>query len=152
MSACKGRQTEPVVQVAIEGAGFALSRKGGEMAEADCYTPPQAARILGLTRRRVTQMLNDRVLEGERLANGRWRISAAAVAQLLQRRSQEPSVPRRSSVGKAIEEIKEVKEQAAISERCLERLTDTLSRVFTRLESLEDRLDGVEQRLNCQSH
>jgi excisionase family DNA binding protein len=119
------------------------------MREADYYTPPQAARILGLSRRRVTQMLNDGGLEGEKLDNGRWRISAVAVAKLLQERSQAPlPPPRRAPEGKAIEEIKE---RAAISEHRLERLTDSLSRLFTRLERLEDRLDGLEQSLNNRS-
>ena len=120
-----------------------------KLTEADYYTPPQAARVLGLSRRRVTQMLNERVLEGEKSDSGRWRISAAAVAQLLQERSREPlRPPRIAPVGQAIEEIKE---QTAISEHRLERLTDTLSHLFTRLERLEDRLSGMEQRLNHQS-
>ena len=117
--------------------------------EADYYTPPHAARVLGLSRRRVTQMLNERVLEGEKSDSGRWRISAAAVAQLLQERSQEPlRPPRIAPVSQAIEEIKE---QTATSEHRLERLTDTLSHLFTKLERLEDRLNSMEQRLNHQS-
>src|SRR5215217_8914540 len=112
------------------------------MTEAEYYTPPQAARILGLSRRRVTQMLNDGGLQGEKLDNGRWRIAAAAVTQLLQERSQAPLPPtRRALEGKAIEEIRE---REALSEHRLERITDSLSRLFTRLEHLEDRLDGLE--------
>jgi len=94
-------------------------------------------------------MLNERVLEGEKSDSGRWRISAAAVAQLLQERSREPlRPPRIAPVGQAIEEIKK---QTAISEHRLEALADTLSHLFTRLERLEDRLNGMEQRLNHQS-
>ena len=51
-------------------------------------------------------------------------------------------------MGKAIEEVKE---RAALLERRLEHLTDSLSRVFTRLERLEDRLDDAAQGLNRQS-
>src|SRR5919112_1491054 len=113
------------------------------MKEAEYYTPPQAARVLSLSRRRVTQMLNDGGLAGEKLGNGRWRISAAAVAQLLKQRSQEYlPPPRRAPVDKTIEEIKE---RSAILERRAERLTDSLSRLFTKFERLEERLDSLEE-------
>ena len=59
--------------------------------EEDYYTPPQAADVLQISRRRVIQMLNADVLQGEKLRNGRWRIPAAAVAALLRVRSRRPA-------------------------------------------------------------
>jgi len=116
------------------------------MTEAEYYTPPQAARILGLSRRRVTQMLNDGGLDGEKLGNGRWRIAAAIVAQHLKERSQRPlPPPRRELEKKALEELTH---RSALLESRTERLADSLSRLFTKLERLEGRLDGLEQKLN----
>ena len=118
------------------------------MAEADYYTPPQAARILSLSRRRVTQMLNDGYLQGERLDNGRWKIPAAAVTALLNARAKQP--PPRSRSPQANKTIEETKERAALLERRLERLTDSLSRWVDRLERLEDRMGELEKGLNRQ--
>jgi excisionase family DNA binding protein len=121
------------------------------MKEAEYYTPPQAARVLGLSRRRVTQMLNDGTLIGEKLGNGRWKIPYAAVGQLLKQRSQKPlPPPSRAPVDKMVEEVKE---RSAMLEGRAERLANSLSRLFDRLEHLEDRLSGLEERLiNGQSH
>jgi excisionase family DNA binding protein len=119
------------------------------MAEDDYYTPPQAARVLSLSRRRVTQMLNDGYLEGERLENGRWKIPAAAVTALLNARTEQSPPPRLRSpqIEKTIEETKE---RAALQERRLERLTDSLSRLFDRLERLEDRMHELQEGLDRQ--
>jgi excisionase family DNA binding protein len=57
------------------------------------YTPSQAARILQLSRRRVTQMLNNGQLEGSQLENGRWRMPAEAIIALLSARSSARSRP-----------------------------------------------------------
>jgi excisionase family DNA binding protein len=120
------------------------------MAEVDYYTPPQAARVLNLSRRRVTQMLNDGYLQGERLDNGRWKIPAAAVTTLLNARTERARPPRsRSSQIKTT--LEETKERAALQERRLERLTDSLSRLFDRLERLEDRMHELEKGLNGQA-
>lgn len=40
----------------------------------DTYTPPEATRILRLSRRRVTQMLQAGDLEGTQDTSGRWHI------------------------------------------------------------------------------
>jgi excisionase family DNA binding protein len=122
-----------------------------KMAEADYYTPPQAARILSLSRRRVTQMLNDGYLQGERLDNGRWKIPAAAVTALMNARTERASPPRRSRSSQLKTTLEETKERAALQERRLERLTDSLSRLFDRLERLEDRMEELEKGLNRQS-
>jgi len=122
------------------------------MAEAEYYTPPQAARILSLSPRRVTQMLNEGHLQGEKLENGRWKIPATVITALANTRAEQPPPPpcssRRPQIAKTIEETKE---RAALQERRLERLTDSLSRLFRRLEHLEDRMDGLEKELNRQS-
>ena len=118
------------------------------MAEDDYYTPPQAARILSLSRRRVTQMLKEGYLQGEQLETGRWKIPAAAVSELLNTRTERASPPRRSMTSQIAKTIEEIKERAALQERRLERLTDSLGRLFDRLERLEDRLDELETGLN----
>ena len=122
------------------------------MAEDGYYTPPQAARVLNLSRRRVTQMLNDGYLQGERLENGRWKIPAAAVTALVNARTERASrPPRRSRSSQIKTTLEETKERAALQERRLERLTDSLSRLFDRLERLEDRMLELEKGLNRQS-
>jgi excisionase family DNA binding protein len=121
------------------------------MAEDGYYTPPQAARVLGLSRRRVTQMLNDGYLQGERLENGRWKIPAAAVTTLLNART-ERARPTRSRSSQIKTTLEETKERAALQERRLERLTDSLSRLFDRLERLEDRMHELEKGLDRQLH
>ena len=119
------------------------------MAEDDYYTPPQAARVLKLSRRRVTQMLKEGYLQGEQLETGRWKIPAAAVRTLLDARSEQPPAQRTSSP-QITRTIEETKERAVLQERRLERLTDSLGRLFDRLERLEDRLDELEKGLDRQ--
>jgi excisionase family DNA binding protein len=120
------------------------------MTQADYYTPPQAARLLSLSRRRVTQMLNDGYLQGERLENGRWKISADAVTALVNARTEQSPPPRRSRSSQIKTTLEETKERAALQERRLERLTDSLSRLFDRLERLEDRMHELEKGLDRQ--
>ena len=119
------------------------------MAEDDYYTPPQAARVLKLSRRRVTQMLKEGYLQGEQSETGRWKIPAAAVRTLLDARSEQPPAlhSRSPQITRTIEETKE---RAALQERRIERLTDSLGRLFDRLDRLEDRLDELEKGLDRQ--
>ena len=114
--------------------------------EEEYYTPPQAARMLSLSRRRVTQMLHDGHLQGEQLNSGRWKIPASAVAVLLQARAEQPPSPRSRSP-QANKTVEEIKERYALLERRLERLTDSLSRLFDRFERLEDRMHELEKGL-----
>ncbi len=114
------------------------------MEENEYYTPPQAARVLGLSRRRVTQLLNEGRLEGEKLANGRWRIPSNSVAAFLKNRSsQQPPPARRSQIDKAVEEVKD---RATLLDHRVERLAGSLERLFGRLEDLEKRLEEVEKK------
>ena len=121
-----------------------------KLAEDRYYRPPQAARVLGLSRRRVTQMLKEGYLQGEQSENGRWKIPVAAVSALLDARTEQPP-PLRSRSPQITRTIEETKERAALQDRRIERLTDSLSRLFDRLERLEDRLDELEKGLNRQS-
>lgn len=52
----------------------------------DAYTAPQAARVLGLSDRRVRQMLEGGDLEGERDGSGKWWIPQRAVHAALEDR------------------------------------------------------------------
>jgi excisionase family DNA binding protein len=122
-----------------------------KLTEADYYTPPQAARVLGLSRRRVTQMLKEGYLQGEQLENGRWKIPAVAVTALLNARTKQPPPPPRLRSQQVNKMIEEAKERMALQEHRLERLTDSLSRVFDRLERLEDRMHELGKGLDRQS-
>src|SRR5829696_1529513 len=113
--------------------------------EPDSYTPPQAARILGLTRRRITQLLNEGSLEGEKLDNGRWKVPSSAVAAFLEARGKQPAPP--SPKRQADKMLIEVTERATLMERRIERLTESLSRLFARLERLEDTVQELNEDL-----
>jgi predicted site-specific integrase-resolvase len=118
------------------------------MAEESYYTPPQAARILQLSRRRVTQMLNDGQLKGEKQDNGRWKIAATVVAQFLSERSAQLAPRRGSPPARTLEELKD---QVALVERRVERLADAHNRVLNHFERVEQelrkRIDKLEEEL-----
>ena len=108
--------------------------------ERDYYTPPQAAQILQITRRRVTQMLNAGLLQGEKLENGRWRIPAAAVAALLAKRSRRSAALRgRPPVDETLEFLED---RIALLENRLERQADALNRALNHADRIEDELMG----------
>lgn|SRR5215217_3016446 len=117
-------------------SGVRSGTSGVKMEATDSYTPPQAARILGLSRRRVTQLLNEGALEGEKSDNGRWKVPSSAVAAFLEARGKQPAP--RTRKRQADKTVVEAMEKATILERRIERLTDSLSRLFTRFERLED--------------
>jgi predicted site-specific integrase-resolvase len=124
------------------------------MPEQEHYTPPQAARILQISRRRVTQMLNTGVLQGEQLENGRWRITAAAVATLLKERSSRQSSRReRASSDETLEYLRE---RVSILENRLERQADSLNRALNYAERMEEDLRShireLEEELNRRAH
>ncbi len=68
--------------MSVDGSGVAGEPLPGE----DAYTAPQAARILGLSDRRVRQMLEAGEMEGERDASGKWWIPQRAVHAALEDR------------------------------------------------------------------
>ena len=118
---------------------------GANIDAADSYTPPQAARILGLTRRRVTQLLSEGALEGEKLDNGRWKVRSSAVAAFLEARGKQSAPP--SPKRQADKMVIDVTERATLLEHRIERLTDSLRRLFTRLERLEDSVQELNENL-----
>ena len=114
------------------------------MAEEDYYTPPQVARMLRLSRRRVTQMLNGGQLEGEQSENGRWKISASAVDALLKNRSAPTTVWSGLLVAEA---VKEVENRVSSLERRMERLGDALNRSLNRSDRAEQDLRELRERV-----
>jgi septal ring factor EnvC (AmiA/AmiB activator) len=125
-----------------------LRRQVSEGAEEDYYTPPDAARTLGISRRRVTQLLNEGILEGKQLDNGRWIIPAANVKALLKERSKRAHSLKTISVAKSVADaVVEVKDRAALLEHRLERLDDSFGSLLTQLVRLEDRIYNVEREL-----
>jgi excisionase family DNA binding protein len=122
--------------------------------EQDYYTPQQAAYTLQISRRRVTQMLNDGLLQGEKLKNGRWRIPAAAVAVLVRERSRRPAALRgRPPVNDTIEFLEN---RISILENRLERQADALNRALNYAERMEEewrsRIRELEEELNRRVH
>jgi Helix-turn-helix domain len=116
----------------------------------DYYTPPQAADILQITRRRVNQMLNAGLLQGEKLKNGRWRIPAAAVAALLTKRSRRPAALRG---GPRVDETLEfLADRISLLENRLERQADALNRALNHADRIEEelmsRIRELEEELN----
>src|SRR5215210_1062731 len=65
--------------------------------EEDFYTPSEAARVLGITKRQVTNLLNAGELEGRQEASGRWHVPKAAVHDLLEDRRSRGRHPPRST-------------------------------------------------------
>ena len=118
------------------------------MLEKDYYTPSQAARILQVSRRRVTQMLNNGQLRGEQLNNGRWRIPAAAVATLLRNRSKQLALRRGSSV----ETLEDLRDRIHSLERRMEHQADALNRTLNHAERVQEelmvRIRELEKKLN----
>lgn len=116
--------------------------------EEDTYTPPEAARILRLSRRRVTQMLNAGELEGSQdPESGRWSIPQRAVHERLKDR------PARGRPDKSQERATEGGEEAAELRDRVEDLSRELGRLEGRLEltevtesTLREQLERERQR------
>lgn len=124
--------------------------------EEDTYTPPEAARILRLSRRRVTQMLGAGELEGTQdPGTGRWKIPQRAVHERLKDR------PARGRPDKDQDRATEGSEEAADLRDRVEDLSRELGRLEGRLELTEvaestlreqlererDRADRLEEEL-----
>ena len=115
--------------------------------DADHYTPPEAARILRLSRRRVTQMLNAGELEGRQDESGRWHIPQRAVHERLKDR------PARGRPDKGQERTTEGAEEATELRDRVRDLQRELGRLEGRLEltevaesTLREQLERERQR------
>jgi excisionase family DNA binding protein len=119
---------------------------------AEAYTPQQAARVLGLSRRRITQMLKEGTLKGRRKANGRWQIPASAVGALLKKRALTSSWEDLSSRSEGV--IKDVAYRLYALEARMERQEDALNRALNRLERVEaelaEHLDGIQEKRSAE--
>ena len=124
-----------------------------QVPEADfSYTPADAARALGLSRRRVTQLLNEGTLEGKQLDNRRWIIPAASVNALLKERSKRAHPLKDKSVAESVANaVADLKNRAVLLEHRIERLDDSFSSLLTQFGRLEDRIYSMEKELNRQS-
>jgi predicted RNase H-like nuclease (RuvC/YqgF family) len=123
-----------------------------QVPEADYYTPPDAAQALGLSCRRVNQLLNEGILEGKQLDNRRWMIPAASVKELLKERSKRAQPLKDMSVIASVANaVADVKDRAALLEHRIERLDDSFSSLLTQFGRLEDRIYSMEKELNRQS-
>jgi hypothetical protein len=101
----------------------------------DTYTPAEAAKILRLSKRRVTQMLNSSELEGKQDQNGRWQIPQWAVHAQLEERRAETASPQRPR-GSPTEDTEH--------QRSLQDLMRELGRLEGRLELTEKAQSTVE--------
>jgi len=97
------------------------------------YTPLQAAGLLGLSRRRVTQLLNDGTLQGEQGENGRWKIPVGVVGAFLKQRARTTTTTTRSETSTA-ELVGDVVDRVLVLERRMDRLEDALNRTLNRFE------------------
>ena len=105
-----------------------------DVVEEDTYTPPEAARILRLSRRRVTQMLNAGELEGiQDPETGRWRIPQRAVHERLKDRPawSRPDKSQEKRTSESGEEAAELRDDR------VEDLQRELGRLEGRLELTE---------------
>lgn len=76
---------------ALKGVDLCAEYHGTGVSESshpaeDAYTAPQASRVLGISDRRVRQILEAGELEGQRDASGKWWIPQRVVHQLLEER------------------------------------------------------------------
>ncbi len=124
------------------------------MVEEDTYTPPEAARILRLSRRRVTQMLNAGDLEGRQdPETGRWSIPQRAVHERLKDRPARgrPDKSPEGTMG-GVEEATELRDRVEDLQRELGRLEGRLeltevaeSTIREQLERERARADRLEE-------
>ena len=132
------------------GKEDALKEEGpADVVEEDTYTPPEAARILRLSRRRVTQMLNAGELEGiQDPETGRWHIPQRAVHERLKDRpsrgrSDKSQEKRTSESG---EEAAELRDRVEDLQRELGRLEGRLELTEVAESTLREQLERERER------
>jgi excisionase family DNA binding protein len=120
--------------------------------EEETYSPSEAAKILRLSKRRVTQMLNAGEIEGEKDEAGRWRIPQRVVHDRLgDRPPRSPQTREDASerVGELEVEVQDLnyrlgraEARAELTERAESTLREQLERERERADRLEEELRG----------
>jgi excisionase family DNA binding protein len=113
--------------------------------ELDTYTPSEAARVLGISKRQVTNLLSSRELEGTQNASGRWSIPQRAVHELLEERRNAGRPPSRSAREPSL--ARSSSEASAVRDR-VEALQRELGRLEGRLELEETARSTIEEQLH----
>jgi len=124
--------------------------------EEETYTPSEAARVLGISKRQVTNLLNAGELEGRQEASGRWRVPQRAVHGLLEERRKGGRPPSRSSTQRTLggrerstedrERVEDLLRQMGRLEGRLELEETARSTVEDQLGRERDRADAAERR------
>ncbi len=130
----------------------------------DSYTPAEAARVLGIGKRQVTNLLNADELEGAQEASGRWRVPKRAVHALLEERRKGGRPPSRSSatrrpggrerstegqerVEDLMRELGRLEGRLELEETARSTVEDQLGRERDRADKAEERAEQLEQEL-----
>jgi excisionase family DNA binding protein len=117
--------------------------------EEETYTPSEAARVLGISKRQVTNLLGAGELEGRQEASGRWRVPQRAVHALLEERRKGGRPPSRSSAQRrpgGRERSTEDREKVEDLQRQLGRLEGRLELEETARSTVEDQLGRERDR------
>jgi len=131
----------------------------------DSYTPAEAARVLGISKRQVTNLLNALELEGAQEASGRWRVPRRAVHALLEERRKGGRPPsRRSSTQRTpggrvspsedrgrvedlLRQMGRLEGRLELEETARSTVEDQLGRERDRADAAERRAEQLEQEL-----
>ena len=124
--------------------------------EEETYTPSEAARVLGISKRQVTNLLGAGELEGTQEASGRWRVPQRAVHGLLEERRKGGRPPSRSSARRRPggrpsspedrERVEALMRELGRLEGRLELEATARSTVEEQLGRERDRADAAERR------
>ena len=126
-----------------ERAGTPHDAGASPLPEEDAYTAPQAARVLGLSDRRVRQMLEAGELEGERDGSGKWWIPQRAVHAALEDRGS-PRV--RSREQRSAPPRPDANDETSAPSQRVPGGPESVRELIQRVESLSYRLGRSEAR------
>ncbi len=134
---CGVAEGDPSPAEGLPSSGAKPGRSWG-----DVYTAPQAARVLGISDRRVRQMIESGELEGERDTSGKWWIQQRAVHEALEERGS----PRgRRSPAQFSPSVDSAGEPPASSARTPDD-RESVRELASRIEDLSYRLGRTEAR------
>lgn len=114
------------------------------IAEGDVYTAPQAARVLGISDRRVRQMLEAGELEGERDSSGKWWTPQRVVHEVLEERGSPRG--RRSPAPGVASPYEDVLRESPATPYLAPDDRESLRELMARVEDLSYRLGRTEAR------